>query len=377
MKTCVKALFLTVLLMLFFSLPVAAWDEDTMRSQWEASGASALYEALPTDTQRLLTNIGVDELTWDALITMEPQTVLSALGDVLVSQSRVPWTAAGLTLSGILVLGLYTVMCPPSSSGQAVFRTLGILAVIAPLLLPLWQTIERVQAAADGASVFSLSFAPVYAGILAASGRAATAMSYQTAMLVAAEAIGVLIGNTIVPMLCMVLALGTVGALGEEHRIGDVAAMLNKTASWLLGIALTVFVALLSFQGVLSATADSVGGRVLRFSVAGFVPVVGGALSEALYTVRGCLSVLRGTVGGFGVMATALTVLPTLVECVSWSVLLFVARTAASMFGFGDLATVLTTVQGVIKTLIGVLCSCAMLMIISVTIVTLTGGGNI
>lgn len=356
-------------------LPVRAEGTQTiLQEQWEASGASSLYEALPDTTQRLLSKLGVDELTWDAMMTMESQTVLSALGDALASEIDLPFAAAGLTLGGILVLGMYSVLQPPMQGTNTVFRVIGVLCVIAPLLVPLWQTVERVQAAADSASVFSLSFAPVYAGILAANGQIQAAVSYQSVMLAVAEAIGVLTAKVVVPMLAMVLALGTVGALGDEHRLADVATMLNKTALWLISISMTVFVGLLSMQGVLSAAADTVGGRVLRFSVAGFVPVVGGALSEALYTVRGCLSSLRGSVGWFGILATVLTVLPTLVECIVFSVLLFIAKTASAMFGFHDIAAVLGAMQGVIKTLIGVLCAGAMLMIVSVTILALTGG---
>lgn len=375
MKKGIFAMLLAVALLCFTSVTAVAEDTATiLQEQWDAAGVSALYEELPEQTQRLLSKLGVRELSWEALMAMDTQTVLSALGDALSSEITMPSAAAGLTLSGILIMGLYTVMQPRLHGATTVFRVIGVLCVIAPLLVPLWQTVERVQAAADSASVFSLSFAPVYAGVLAAEGRGAAAMSYSSVMLAVSEAIGVLTAKVIVPMLAMVLALGTVGSLSEEQRLADVAAMFNKTALWLIGISMTVFVGLLSMQGVLSAAADSVGGRVMRFSVAGFVPVVGGALADALYTVRGCLSTLRGTVGWFGILATVLTVLPTLAECIGFSVWLFVAKTAAAMFGFHDIGGVLGTMQGVIKTLIGVLCAGAMLMIVSVTILALAGG---
>ncbi len=377
-----KALLFGVLGIAVFTLcamPCAAQEsaESFLEQQWQASGMEALYECLPPQTARIMERIGVDAFSWDALREMDTQTVWSALADVVLAQGQAPWQAAFWMLGGVIMLGIYGALCDKGAAASPTLRVIGVLAVIAPMLVPLWQTIERTQAAADSAAVFSLSFAPVYAGVLTAQGHTAAAVSYQTVMLAAAQASSLLIGTVVLPLLCMSLALGVAGGLNPEHRLKDVAGGLNKTALFLIGLSMTVFVAVLSFQGVVAATADSVGGRVMRFSVAGFVPVVGGSLSEALYTVRGCLATLRGTVGGFGVLAMLLIVLPTWAECVVWSWMLFLVKTAAAMLGYGDVEAVIGTVHGVVKTLIGVLSASALFMIVSLTVMTVTGGGRL
>ena len=162
-------------------------------------------------------------------------------------------------------------------------------------------------------------------------------------------------------------------------KVGDtittIGGMVGKAAAWLLGISLTVFVAVLSFQSILSACADSVGGRMLRFSVSGFVPIVGGSLSEALYTVKGCLTMLRGSAGACGVLCAAAIVLPTLVQCVLWNVLLFPVKLTAELFGLSAVASVTEVVRSAVKTGIAVLCSSLLLMIISLTVIAVAGGG--
>ncbi len=345
-----------------------------MAEQWEASGFEELYDQLPEETARLMEKLGIDAFSWEALCSMDAQTVWSALSDVMSEQSRAPWRASLGMFGGVVMLGVYSALSTNNALHSVTMRTVGMLAVMCPMLVPLWQTMARTQEAADSASVFSLSFAPVYAGVLAAQGQTAAAVSYQTWMLTAAQTIGVAVGRVILPLLYISLALGMAGALNPEHRLREVAGGMNKAALFLIGLSMTVFVAVLSFQGMVAATADSVGGRLMRFSVAGFVPVVGGSLSEALYTVRGCLSALRGTVGGFGVLAIVMILLPTWMECVMWSWMLFPVKTAAAMLGFGDLEAVLAVVQGVVKTLIGVLSACALFMVVSLTVMTMTGG---
>ena len=55
---------------------------------------------------------------------------------------------------------------------------------------------------------------------------------------------------------------------------------------------------------------DVTTNRTLRFVVSSFVPVVGSALGEALSTVQGCIKVLKGGVGAFGVLAVVLCSCP-------------------------------------------------------------------
>ncbi len=363
----------TVLLLFILSLGVYAQDMGEMfDEQLEASGASELFDALPSETRDLLRRLGIDGLTWEALSQLNPQTVLSFLRDVLtdqVSSCSAAWAAIGT----LLILGVFSALQTQGQERTTLFRAVGVLAVVTPLLVPLWQVLGRVQASADSASVFSLSFAPVYAATLVAQGRTASAVSYQTMMIAAAEGITLLVCRVIVPLMSVSVSLGITGAIDPSNRLGEVGGMVNKVSTWMLTGALTVFVALLSFQSVLSASADSVGGRMLRFSVAGFVPIVGGSLSEALYTLRGCLSVLRGTVGGFGILCAVLIALPTLAECVVWNIVLFFVKTVAELFSFSAVASVVAVMKGVLRIAMAVLSSSALLMIISVTLVAAGG----
>lgn len=373
LKSVLSAVVLVVLLTLSVSAQTA---DELLAGQLEASGAEDLMDVLPEETKALLERLGVDGLSLDAALAMKPQTVLSSLWDVIRDESAAPFSAAMLLLGTLLLLGFFAALQPMNGERSALFRAICVLAAVTPLFVPLWQTMGRALAAADSASVFSLSFAPVYAAMLAAQGSAASALTYQTVMIAAAQGIGVLVSKVIVPLSFVAFAFGVTGAIDPAHRLAGVGTMVSKVNTWILTVALMIFVAMLSFQSVLAAGADTVGGRMLRFSVAGFVPIVGGSLSEALYTVQGCLSTLRGTVGGFGVLCAVLIVFPTLIECVIWDLLLFLVKVTAELFSFDAIAGIAAIMKGVMKTLIAVLSSTGLLMIISLTLVTMGVGAR-
>ena len=152
---------------------------------------------------------------------------------------------------------------------------------------------------------------------------------------------------------------------------------INKGAASLLGITTTLFVGLLTLQGIVGGAADTLSSRALRFSLSSMVPVVGGSLSEAFSAVKGCLGLLKSTVGGFGMLATALIVLPPLLQCAVWSLGLALCTAAAELFGLGQISALLRSAQAVVKTLIAVLAACSLFMIVATAVVTAAGGAAV
>lgn len=106
-----------------------------------------------------------------------------------------------------------------------------------------------------------------------------------------------------------------------------------------------------------------------RFSLAGFIPVVGGALGEALSTVQNCLTLLRGTVGMFGVVAIVAIVLPPVLQCVAWQLCVSAAEAAAELFGLTPVQMLLKGLGTALKTMIAALALCALFMVVSTTVV--------
>ncbi len=100
---------------------------------------------------------------------------------------------------------------------------------------------------------------------------------------------------------------------------------------------------------------------------------MGGALGEAYSSVSACLSLLKSTLGAFGVLATVVIVLPPLIECIMWVLCLSFCSMTAEIFSLDTVASLFKSAQGVLKTLIGVLMSCSMFMVVATTIVTLLG----
>lgn len=373
-------LYIAGLLALLLTLPVAAQSdaERLFQEQLTASGAEELPHHLPQDVQALLEEMAVDGLDPASYTGMSFGRVAALLGGLLQQESG-GIAAPFATLLAVVVVGALFSMLEGSAQSLSLrqtYHTVAVLAAGGALLVPLFALLQRVGEAVDRVTVFLTGFVPVYAGILVTSGSPTGALSYQTTLLAAAELLVWLVRGAVFPVLTVSLAMGCTGAVTPGFCLDGFSQSFHRAILWALGLFSTLFSGVLSLQQMVAAAGDSLSGRVVRFSLASFVPVVGGLLSEAYSTVVGCSGLLRSTVGCFGLLATVLIVAAPLVSCVCWSVSLQLAAGAAGLFGLMPLEKLCRTAAGAVKVMIAVLAVFALLLVVSTTVLVFAGKGS-
>lgn len=366
-------------LFLVIFIPVGAKTVDELyKEQLQSSGSESLLESVPEETKELLSMLNITSLEKDSLSSVNLPTIWEMLLNLLSLLAPKPLAACG-TVFGITVLyawvdGLRNTLHTEETS--TVFAVVCSLASCGAVMFPISECIKNVCSAMDSVSVFMTSFAPIYAGVLLSGGSAVTALSFQSIVLYAAEFLTYFSGNVILPLLTVSLSLGLTGSLTPEINLGKVGDWVGKVATWLLTLGMFLFAGLLSIQSLTGSAIDRLGDRIMKFSISTFVPVVGSSLSEAFSTIRGCLGLLRSTLGGFGIITSLLIVLPPLLSCFVWQLSLSLCNVGAEMFGLSALSNVLKSAHGVTKCLVGLLAASGVLLVISVTVVTVATGGK-
>lgn len=355
----------------FLLLPGVAWaaegEADLYEEQKEASGADALPDALPDETRELLDQIGMGEITQDSVFNLSPGQFFSQTADLVREEGAAPLKAA-VSVIGIIVLCAVLQGVKTSFGEQEtarVFHIVCVLAAAALVVAPVVSCAVRAEETVRGSFVFMTSFVPVLSAILTAGGQPVTASSYSLLTLGAADIASGLYANIVVPALNMVLALSVVSSAAPRLNLKGLTSFLQKTVKWILGFSMTIFVSILSLQGVVGNAADSVAVKATKFILGSAVPVVGGALSDALSSVQGYVGLLKTTVGAFGMVAGIFLFLPLLVECLLWLLAVNVCAAVGDILNFGEMADLLRAVGGVIGLLIAIVLSCAFLLIIS------------
>ncbi len=190
----------------------------------------------------------------------------------------------------------------PGASGK-VLSVVSTLLIAVILLNPSGTLIQLGVHTVSEMTEYGKLLLPVLTGALAAQGGVtSSAALYSTTMLFSAI-LTTLIVKLVVPMLYIYLCLSIVAAFSTDDLIQNLKKFIKWLITWSLKIVLYLFIGFMGITGVVSGTADASAIKVLKLSISGMVPVVGGIISDASESILVGASVMKNTAGIYGILA--------------------------------------------------------------------------
>lgn len=360
-----KIIFLIIFIVLF-SFNASA--EVAYNEWYDQSGAKEIFESLPDAANKVIEDLEIDmeDATWINKLT--PESVFSEIWNFVKTGAKTPLKCGAAMLSVMLLISAANTF-EGFKTFEPIAAYIFTLCAASGVLLPMFSLIESTAAAVKGIAVLMDGFIPVYAGILALGGKAATASGMAFVLLFAAGLVGNLSSFVIVPLMSCYLGVAVVGSvmpIGATNRLGE---GIKKTAMWILSLTLTVFLGLISIQTSVNRAADNLGLKTAKFMIGSFIPVAGGALSETLNTLVGSVGLLKSSVGMFAVVAIAAIVLPIVIELLIWRIILFGLDVLSELLGIGIKTDILKAADSVLAVLVGVMLFVGAIFIISLGII--------
>lgn len=382
MKRIILIVTLFFLYLFCFSINAYANDkedlENTYKEQLELSGAGNLANEIPKDTKSNLKNIGVTGVNWDEISNITPNKVFSEIQSIAKKNSYKPIASISVILSIILLCALFDGMKTSFGSKpiSEVLGTVSTLCICGCIVVPIVECIDNLSTVIQSTSNFMLLYVPVIAGIMISSGQVLAAGNYNFMMAAFGSAVSQIASRLLVPMLNMILAVTIVSSISSKMNLSGVSEMFNKAVKWVLEFIMAVFVTLLTLQTFVSTAADNIGTKGIKFAIHSFVPIVGGALSDAYTTVYSCLKLLKSGVGAFAILASSFIFLPPIIECIVWLISLSICAAVGDIFELKQISSILRSSSRVISTMLVILICVMAILIVSTGIVLTVGGGQ-
>ena len=317
-----------------------------------------LTDALPSQAERLL-----EGETGDLLGGM------SALGGNLRQEAGKILRSRLKTAAGVLFVVLLCAVLGGLREGGAVpdFVPMGgALAIAALTAGSLKNLVGFGWEAMEATSVFGKALLGALAVSLAAGGAVQTASFQQVGTVLFGTFLLELIRTLLLPLVYLYAATVTAAAIAPETPLRSLAEAIRKAVSWALGGSLAAFTLYLTLTGAVSGAADQAAVRAAKAVLSGTVPVVGGIIAEASETVLAGASVLKGTIGVFGLLGVlALCAYPFLQLGIQY-LLYQLTRFLASVIGSPELCAVIKGLGGAFGLILGMVGSCALVLLISI-----------
>ncbi len=320
-------------------------------------GREALESALPDDARDYLTSA---EITPDAPKTFSFSEALNGAWELLKSKAGKPLKML-CALCGVVLFCALTESIAEAGSLKGVFSIVGVLCGAGIAAAAMYDLLNSSLNAISAAANFMLVFIPILTGISAAMGHTLTAAAVNSAILGCTQLFSQLSANFLAPLCGAILGVSTAGAVHPQLKLDKLGELIKKFIIWGLTLVMTIFMGVLSLQTAVSAASDNAAIKAAKFAVSQGVPIIGGTVSDAVNTLSTGLSILKSSVGVYGMIAAGAIILPVMAGLLCYKAAIILAQTLAEMFGLKKL-TALFKSCGAVITIITAITFCVLLL---------------
>lgn len=286
-------IFIFLCFITLFTIPLAAYAEDDVKSEILEEAASDINVDGNFDFEQMAGRIA------DGESFNMPDVLRSALGmlfDGLTDNlSLLTKIVALCILAGVIsnISGI--------EAGEVSF--LACLVIIAGMSVNIVGSIlETTTLTIDKLMVFMQSLLPSLSVLIASSGGAVGTV-FSPALFVSMQVIIYICKNWFLPLVLFISVLSVVNSMTARFHVTRLIEMCRQVVKWGMGILMTIYIGMLGLQGFNSAFADGIAGRTVKYAICNFIPLVGGVLAESTEAVLGSVMLIKNAVGLAGVIA--------------------------------------------------------------------------
>lgn len=349
---------------LFFGAPVFA-DET---SDYVSKTDDALEDVIPDSAKDELEENDISVENAENISKLSVSYWLNLLSKLFLDNIKSPFRLLGELVIAILSLAMIRGLIDRETE---ILNVIGTLVAVGILYSSVNDCVSLVDETITAATVFMYSYVPVFSSILASGGSYSSGVSYYLVILGVCELISFFVKNLLVPFLGFTIAASVAEALNSGISGFNLSSTLRNIAVWILGLIATLFIGVISVQGILGTAADSLGIRAVKFAASSLIPVVGGAMSDAYSTFSGSISFLRSGVGAVGIAVILLTVISPAVTVLCLKIVLSLAKGISTFFSQQSIAGLLAGINSVLTVILGVIVCFTVVFVIATAVMML------
>lgn len=343
----IKKILIVIFLIAFILIPVCAlaqeeYNEEEYNQTLEQFDLSFLEE-LDEDTYKVLDELGLTDFDYNKIIDFSFSDIADYLKEMIADGVKKPLYSCGIILLIIILSSFFQGFRESVNDSEMIslLSTVSALVIAVLLVSQLKYSISSACAAISVCADFIFAFVPAFCIIVATSGNTVTAFSTNTLLLSLAQALNFISENIFLPLSNCFLAIGICSGIRSELNLQQLIFNLKKYLTTAISVCATAFVSILSIKTAVSARADAIGLRSMRFAINSVVPVIGGAISEGLLSIQAYSSLIKSSVGIVGIIAVLTVFVPPVLNVSFWRLFLSLCRTVSDIFNDRSVSSVL------------------------------------
>ncbi len=339
-------------------------------------GADELYYHIPEESKDFLCKIKFDSFKPDGIHNITIESLFQGIAYLLKENLFEPLRIMICVIGIILLTAMFDTLKSStlSSSLSGTLSVVSALCMVSVLATPMLTLINTLSQTIVNAGNFMLVYVPVISALIISSGQPVSGTMYYGIMIYISSIILQIESKIILPLLKCIISMSIVISVSTKVSLDGIINLFKKTIRWIITFCMSLFVAFMTMKSIVAVSEDSLSNKAVKFAISNFVPLVGGALSDAFQTVVSCVTVLKSGVGVAAMAAVFAIFLPAVAKCMIWQFVIAVSVSVCDVFNIGKTSSLLNSLAAVVSTICAILLCTMVIYIISTAIIIIVGG---
>jgi stage III sporulation protein AE len=254
-----------------------------------------------------------------------------------------------------------------------VARLLTILVLIGLAVSAFRVALQVSMSAIDDMVAFMQAILPIMFTLLLAMGNVSSAALFKPVILGSLTVFATIMKVVILPLFFLAVGLKLFNSVSQQFKLDKLAGLLEKAGKVGIGLVMTVFLGVMSIQGVAGSVADGVGMRTAKYS-ADLIPVVGKYFKDAVDLVVNSGVLLKNALGIVVLVVLIFIVLIPVLKIAAMSLTFYLTAALVEPIGELELSRVLQDMGKGLQYIFATVAAVGLMFFLAVVIVT--GVGN-
>ncbi len=128
------------------------------------------------------------------------------------------------------------------------------------------------------------------------------------------------IDSVVIPLFLASVVFSMVGSMSTNVKLDKLNSAIRSIAGWILGIMFTVIIGLLTSEGIVGASIDSISIRSAKFAISSYVPILGGYLTDGFDVLLAGAVLVKNAFGLTGIIILFISVLQPIATVVALNI---------------------------------------------------------
>lgn len=376
-----KKIIIFLLLLTVINPKIIAMEQENFSTildeKYNEANIDEINNNIPENVRKDLNELGINSPRPDEIQNFDITKIFKFIFSKTATIIKTPLMVFLSCIAIMLICSLFNSIKPglTGSNLDGVLGTLMAVCTCGIVVTPIINCVNDISHTIKNFSNFMLCFIPVFTGIIAMSKGVITSIGYNSAIFLLAQITSSITSGLLLPITGSFLALSISGSINESFNISGITSGVKKVIIFTLSLLVTIFVGIFTVQSSIASNADNMGIKTAKFLSSSFIPIIGGALGDALASIVGGLNIIKSAVGGFGIIVCIVTILPPILTVSSFIILTSISKEISQALEIKTMFKALSAIKDCLSILLAFLI-CYGILIISTTTVIITMGAK-